>query len=56
MVLTEHAGEDEIAAPLCLMIIALATFKWTANNTKFGFNEEMYIGLTILYLAKRPLS
>ena len=33
-----------------------ATFKWTANNTKFGFNEEMYIGLTILYLAKRPLS
>ena len=33
-----------------------ATFKWTANNTKFGINEEVYIGLTILYLAKRPLS
>ena len=32
-----------------------ATFKWTTNNAKFGFNEEMYIGLTILYLAKRPL-
>ena len=53
MVLTEHAEEDEIAVPLCLMIIALA---WTANDMKFGFNEEMYIGLTILYLAKRPLS
>ena len=25
MVLTEHAEEDEIAVPLCLMIIALAT-------------------------------
>ena len=56
MVLTEHAEEDEIAVPLCLMITCNATFKWTANNTKFVFNEEMYIGLTILYLAKRPLS
>ena len=53
MVLTEHAEEDEIAVPYCT---CNATFKWTANNTKFGFNEEMYIGLIILYLAKRPLS
>ena len=53
MVLTEHAEEDEIAVPLCMMIIALAT---QHLNGPLGFNEEMYIGPTILYLAKRPLS
>ena len=53
MVLTEHAEEDVVSDDHCT---CNATFKWTANNKKFGFNEEMYIGLTILYLAKRPLS
>ena len=54
----EHAEEDEIAVPLCLMIIALATQNLNGPRIirSLDSTKKMYIGFTILYLAKRPLS
>ena len=45
---------DKKLIPASIHPCCNATFKWTANNTKFGFNEEMYIGLTNLYQLKDP--